>query len=243
MKAMIFAAGLGTRLYPLTSERPKALVEIAGKTLLERAIEKLKQYGVRDIIINIHAFGEQIIHFVEEHHRQWDINIRISDERTGLLDTGGGLLKTAGFWNPGEDFIVYNVDVISNIDLDKMLAFHKKHGALATLAVRKRKSSRYLLFDGNSQLQGWENTKTKEQILLSDKALHPFAFSGIHIIHPRFFSNVQKTGAFPIIPVYLELAKKERIAGFDHSDTIWADMGKMSELEQNIKMLDNANLL
>ena len=240
---MIFAAGLGTRLYPKTADRPKALVEIAGKTLLERAIDKLKRHGVREMIVNVHTFGEQIIDFVAQHQRRLGVEIHISDEREALLDTGGGLLKTAAFWNNNKDFIVYNVDVISDIDLDEMLAFHRRSKALATLAVRQRKSSRYLLFDENRQLQGWENTNTQERILLSDKPLQPFAFSGIHIIHPRFFQKVGRKGSFPIIPVYLELAKHERIAGFDHSDSLWADIGKMDEFENNVKRLDAAGLL
>ena len=160
---MIFAAGLGTRLYPYTADRPKALVEVAGKTLLQRAIEKVSSAGYNDLVINVHHFGDQIIRFLKVNQNFW-LNITISDERDQLLDTGGGILKAAPWLKGDQTFLVYNVDVLSNLDLNLFLQYHHKRGGLATLAVRDRKTARYLVFDELMQLTGWRNIKTGEEI-------------------------------------------------------------------------------
>ena len=209
---------------------------------MQLAIEKLKAHGVNEIIINIHAFADQIVHFVEK-NKAFGIRIEFSDERKKLLDTGGGLLQASHFFDDHMPFIVYNVDVISDIDLSAMLAFHQKQNAMVTMAVRKRQSSRYLLLDDADRLKGWENISTQEQILLSEQKLYRFAFSGIHIINPSIFTFLSRSGAFPIIPVYLELAQKHIISGFDHSATQWMDMGKMGDIEKNMKILKEKNLI
>ena len=232
MKAMIFAAGKGTRLKPLTDNTPKALIEVQGGALLGHVINHLKKYGVTDIVINVHYLSEQIVNYLKSNNN-FGINISISDESDLLLDTGGGLLKAAHFFNKNEDFIVYNVDILSDINLDEMLAYHKTHKSLATLAVRDRQTSRYFLFDKNLQLRGWKNTQTGYLIktVERDKDLLPLAFSGIHILNARFFDLIQETGAFSITSAYLQLANKHKIIGFRHDSSQWFDIGKAETLK------------
>src|SRR5690606_32019928 len=154
MKAMIFAAGMGTRLKPLTDTIPKALVPVGGKPLLQHIIEKLKRFGFNEIIINIHHFGQQIIDFVQENN-SFDIRIEFSDEREQLLDTGGGIKKAAWFFDDNKPFLVHNVDILSNIDLQELYHFHLKNNTIATLLCSIRQTSRYLLFDTDNHLRGW----------------------------------------------------------------------------------------
>ena len=243
MKAMLFAAGLGTRLKPLTDSKPKALVEIGGMTLLERCILQLKQSGVQDITINVHHFGEQIISFIKEHDN-FGLTIHISDESDRLLDTGGGILKAKEFLAGDEPILLINVDVLTNLDLTKLLDYHCNSESLATLVVRKRETSRYLLFN-QKQLVGWKNIKNSEL-----KASRPgmidqaeeFAFSGIHIIQPELFDQIEETGKFSIIDLYLRLAKTEKISAFVDTDSVWMDLGKVDEIsqaEELIKQLGN----
>ena len=176
MKAMLFAAGLGSRLYPLTSDKPKALVEIMGKTLLQHSIEHLKQFGIKTIVVNIHHFGEQVLNLLDANNN-FNCNIIISDERDGLLETGGGLKKASEHLSGSESIVLYNVDVISNINLNKLKHYHENNSALATLATRQRRSSRYLLFDDQQQLCGWTNTKTADvKISRESTALTQYAF-------------------------------------------------------------------
>jgi len=233
MKAMIFAAGKGTRLKPLTDTTPKALVKVAGKPLLEHVIMHLKSAGVTDIIINVHYLAEQIIEFLKNNNN-FDVNISISDESDVLLDTGGGLLKAAHFFEKDSDFIVYNVDILSDINLNDMLAFHKNNKALATLAVRDRKTSRYFLFDKNQTLKGWKNTTTGALIktIEKDKDLIPLAFSGIHIINEKLLGLIEETGVFSMTAAYLNLAKKYKILGYRHDNTQWFDIGKIETLKE-----------
>lgn len=230
---MIFAAGLGTRLRPLTNDKPKALVEIAGKTLLERAIRKLAEAGAKDIIINIHHFGDKILQFLENTSLP-EVNIQISDERELLLDTGGGLKKASACFRKQAPAIIYNVDVISDIDLKEMMDTHKREKALATLAVRSRSSSRYLLFNHNNQLKGWKNIKTGEQILHADDCseLKEQAFSGIHIIEPGLFNYFPKKKVFSIIEFYLKLASEKNIIGYNHDHSSWFDVGTAEKLQK-----------
>jgi len=187
MKAMIFAAGLGTRLRPLTNSRPKALVELNGKPLLQHNIEYLMSFGVKDIIINIHHHSGMIIDFLAL-KSNFDINIQTSDESEKLLDTGGGLKKAAHFFDDGKPFVLYNTDIICNTNIIDVYNTHLQSKAIATLFVRERESSRYLLFDNSNKLCGWENVKASEKIITKKSPdLQQFAFSGIHIIYPKIF--------------------------------------------------------
>jgi NDP-sugar pyrophosphorylase family protein len=231
MKAMIFAAGKGTRLQPLTNDTPKALIKVNGLPMLEHVIKKLIDTGVNEIIVNIHYLGDQIINFLQSKNN-FGIHIELSDESDELLDTGGGLLKAANFFNQNESFILHNTDIISNIDLKKMIEFHKNHNALATLAVRNRHSSRYFLFNEAMELCGWKNTKTNEKVISKDvKSLKPYAFSGIHIINTNIFNHINQTGKFSLVDTYLELSKKELITGFNHTSDYWFDIGNTEKLE------------
>ena len=251
---MIFAAGLGTRLYPLTAHKPKALINYQGKTLLEHAINKLLEAGIHHIVINIHHFGEQIIDFVNQHH--FNAKVEISDEREKLLDTAGGLKHAEHFFTNCNQILLYNVDVISSIDLKQFIESRKEvdygkkspsnfegvpaagrrgslYDNLATLAVRHRQTNRYFLFEEpNLRLCGWENTKTNEKKLCYDvdKTI-PLAFSGIHIVDKKIFEFIPKNEKISFTPLYLELAKKHLIQGYLHDEDSWKDMGKMNMYE------------
>jgi NDP-sugar pyrophosphorylase family protein len=227
MKAIIFAAGLGSRLKPLTDNTPKALLKVNGKPLLAHAIEKLQQAGVAEIIVNVHHLAEQIIVYLENNPYS-GIIFSISDERDLLLDTGGGLKKTATFFDDDQPFFAYNVDILTDLDLLEMMRFHCKQNALATLAVSDRVTSRYLLFDDNMHLKGWTNVKTGEIIPenIDLTCLQKKAFSGIHVINPKLLRYLNKEGSFSIIPEYLRLCPKHLIIGYDHTGSRWVDMGK-----------------
>ncbi len=231
MKAVIFAAGLGTRLGPLTQNKPKALVEIDGHTLLENAIKFLKSQGIDEFIINIHHYGDQILDYLTKHHN-FNCKIDISDERDQLLDTGGGLIKMAPKLGD-EPFLIYNVDILTDLSVSNMVAAYKQTGAIATLAVRQRKTSRYLLFDDQQVLSGWMNKTTGEikQMHSTVKDLYEFAFSGIHLVNPKIFAYAPDKNVFPIMPWYLDLAAHHRISAFLHNDTDWLDAGKLSAME------------
>jgi NDP-sugar pyrophosphorylase family protein len=233
MKALLFAAGLGTRLHPLTNDKPKALVEINGQTLLQITIEKLVHFGFDEIIINIHHFADLMIETIEK-NKGWGAKITISDERNELLETGGGLKKVAYFFDTNEPFLVHNVDVIHDLNLRKLYDYHLNNQVLATLAVRKRSTSRYLLFNNEMQLRGWQNIKTGEVKIAkrTQGQLWSYGFSGIHIISPKIFPLLTENGKFSIINPYLKLAKTELIQGFDHSDSVWIDVGKHESLEE-----------
>jgi NDP-sugar pyrophosphorylase family protein len=232
MKAMIFAAGLGSRLKPLTNERPKALVEVCGEPLISNIIKKLKNAGVTDIIVNVHHFADQLTSYLLEN--DFGVNISISDESRFLLDTGGGLKKAASFFNDGKPFFAYNVDIQSDIDLVKMYNQHVASNALATLAVKNRKSMRFLLFDDNFQLSGWENLASKELRLINHKReeLNAYAFSGIQIVDPKVFEMFAEVGKFSIIDVYLRVADKECVKAYLHNDDYWFDLGTFKQLQE-----------
>lgn len=237
MKAMIFAAGLGTRLRPLTNDRPKALVEVHGKTLLQHAIEHLKSFGITNIVINIHHFGQKVLDLLEK-HQNFGCELTVSDERDVLLETGGGLKKAAQYFKKESAVLVYNVDVLSNINLEKMLKYHYQHQALATLATRNRQSSRYLLFDKNQTLCGWTNTKTNEvKRMRSTPITHHYAFSGIHIINPQLLNLMTQEGKFSIITTYLNLASEHKIIAYPHDSDYWFDVGKPERLHAAIDFL------
>jgi NDP-sugar pyrophosphorylase family protein len=237
MKAMIFAAGLGTRLYPLTKNIPKALVKIAGKTLLQRAIEKVSQSGFDEIVINVHHFGEQVINFLELNHN-FGLNIQISDEREQLLDTGGAILKAAPLLQGPSPFLVYNVDVLSNLDLCGFYKAHIKNEGLATLCVRNRETSRYLSFDKAMMLTGWRNISTGEEIIARNSTFTQlFAFSGIQIMNPKILDLITEKGKFSLIPLYLRLAADHKIFGFEDTSSLWMDLGKPGQIEIAEKMI------
>lgn len=231
MKAMIFAAGLGTRLKEETSLKPKALVEVGGKTLLFHAIEKLKKSGITEIVVNVHHFADQVIQYVNS--SDFGIRIHISDERDLLLDTGGGLKKAAPFFEGTEPILIYNVDILSNIDLSLVNKQHLETGALATLTVRKRETQRYLKFS-NKQLTGWINKKTGETKISLPEVFEnseEMAFSGIHMVQPEIIKMMPETESFSIIDLYLELAKTQKIMAFYDDSDLWIDVGKPEELE------------
>jgi len=237
MRAMIFAAGLGTRLYPLTLDKPKALVEIAGKTLLQLAIEKVSQAGYHDLVINVHHFGDQIIRFLEDRNN-FGLNITISDERDQLLDTGGGILKAAPLLDGDEAFLVYNVDVLSNIDLQLFRKYHEEQGGLATLAVRNRNTARYLAFDDSMQLSGWRNLKTGDEVAARNmQNCSLLAYSGIQLIEPAIFKLINETGCFPLIPLYLRLAVDHPIMGYTDPSSLWMDLGKPDQIREAEKYI------
>jgi NDP-sugar pyrophosphorylase family protein len=233
MKAMVLAAGLGTRLRPLTDNRPKALVEIGGRTMLEITLTRLQTFGVREVIINLHHFADMVVEFLKSKNN-FGMRIEISREEI-LLDTGGGLKKAAYFFledSCDQPFILHNVDVISTIDLHRMEQFHTDHQALATLAVQDRDTSRYLLFDDGLQLCGRRLGRDgKEEIVRSSGPLQALAFSGIHVISPRLLTMMSKAGAFSIIDTYLRLAAQgENICGFCADEYYWRDLGKPEQI-------------
>ena len=237
MKAMIFAAGLGTRLYPLTQDKPKALVEIAGKTLLQRAVEKLGESGFRDIVINIHHFGEQIIDFLDR-NENFGLNILISDERYQLLDTGGAILKASPLLKSDLPILIYNVDVLSDLNLQDLLNCHLEKGGMATLAVRDRETSRYLLFDEEMRLGGWENRSIREKRIVRNSAvMNAFAFSGIQFIDPAIFDLITERNKFSLVSLYLRLAASEKIYGYHDTSSLWMDLGKAEQLREAEKAI------
>jgi NDP-sugar pyrophosphorylase family protein len=224
MKAMILAAGMGTRLQPYTDNTPKALIKIHEKTLLERAIEKLTSYGFNQIVINVHHFADQIIQFIEQ--RQFDAKISISDERNKLLDTGGGLKNAETFFTSDEPFILHNVDIVSNLNLKSLYDFHLSIDAIASLVVRKRESNRYFLFNDDNILRGWKNERTDRTIIIKDeKPLTKFAFSGIHVIDPKIFSLMPDKDVFPLASLYLDVGLENKICAFIDEKSSWIDVG------------------
>lgn len=238
MKAMILAAGLGTRLRPLTDDRPKALVEVGGRTLLEIALARLNSLGIREVIINVHHFADKIVNYLKVNHN-FGMEIAISHEDDLLLDTGGGLKKAAYFFlqnsaSAEEPFILHNVDVISTIDLRRMAQFHFENRALATLAVQDRQTARYLLFDDQLQLCGRKSGVDREpEFVRHSPHLRPLAFSGIHVISPRLFSLMTEEGVFSIIAPYLRLAAQgEKILAFRADEYQWRDLGRLDDVMQ-----------
>ena len=236
MKAMILAAGLGTRLRPLTCDRPKALVTVAGRTLLEIALCRLRAFGISEVIVNTHHYAEMILAYLEA-NSNFGMNIEISREEI-LLDTGGGLKNAAHFFLDSiqdfqEPFILHNVDVLSTIDLARMVQFHTAHSALATLAVEQRASSRQLLFDERGQLRGRSTRDTDEGSATTALPLEPLAFSGIHVVSPRIFARLTEQGTFSIVDAYLRLASQgETIAAFRAVGCYWRDLGRPQSLAE-----------
>lgn len=243
MKAMILAAGLGTRLRPLTDDRPKALVTLGGRTLLEIALARLRTFGVSEVIFNVHHYAEMIVGYLHA-NRSFGMRVEVSREET-LLDTGGGLKKAAWFFESGkgsyEPFIVHNVDVLSNIDLARMTRFHMERNALATLAVQDRETSRYLLFDAQDELCGRRAGKDgTPELVRPVPQFRALAFCGIHILSPQILSGMHEDGAFSIIGAYLRLASSgEKIAGFPADGVYWRDLGRPQNLVEAARDLAN----
>lgn len=224
--AMIFAAGLGTRFKPWTDKHPKALAVVNGKSLLQRNIEYLRQYGIKDVIVNVHHFADQIIDALNI-NKGWGSNIIISDETDEVLETGGGLLKAKNLFKQGERFITCNADFLTDLDINKLIAFHKQKKSLITFAVTNRKTSRYLLFDENDRLCGWRNVKTgEERISIPKKNLIEKAYSCVVVFEHDIFRLIPFTGKFSLIDVYLSLAAEYPIFGYDHSGDRLVDVGK-----------------
>ena len=231
MKAMILAAGLGTRLKPFTDKHPKALVVINGKTLLQRNIEYLARFGIKDVIINVHHFADQIQKTLAK-NKGFGSNMTISDESDAVLETGGGLKKAGWFFKDSDEpFVVINVDVLTDMNLKAMINEYLHLNPIATLAVTTRHTSRYFLFDEMPNLCGWRNEKTGEQKMSREaNKFYPKAFSGIHVISPKIFSLIKMEGKFSMVDVYLELAKTYAITAFDHSHTKFIDVGKLESV-------------
>ncbi len=236
MKAMILAAGLGTRLKPLTDKIPKALVQINRKPMLEILIERLISFEIKDIIINVHHFADQIIQFLKEKNN-FGINIEISDERDLLLDTGGGVKNAGWFFKDEKSFLVHNVDAFTNIELTKLLKKHFESNAIATLAVKKRESSRKLLFNNNFELTGWKNLKTgeKKNVKQNQDGIKELAFSGVQIMSTKCFELMPDENVFSLIEFYLNAAKTEMISGFVHNEDYFIDLGRI----ENIKLAES----
>lgn len=233
MTGMILAAGLGTRLRPLTDKRPKALVEVGGLTLLEITIRRLASFGIRDVIVNVHHFADMVVEFLNQNHN-FGSQVEISREEV-LLDTGGGLKRAAWFFEDCKDaFVLHNVDVLSTINLGRMMHFHREHEALVTLAVQERETSRYLLFDKEGQLCGRRRGLHRSpEIVRSAAEPQGLAFSGIHVISPKFLKMMSEQGVFSIVDTYLRLAAaNERIIAFRTDEYYWRDLGKPENVAQ-----------
>jgi NDP-sugar pyrophosphorylase family protein len=239
MKAMIFSAGLGTRFKPWTDSHPKALASVNGKSLLQRNIEYLQRYGIKDVVVNVHHFADQLIEAIMK-NEGWGSRITISDERDELLETGGGLLKAKEFFSPGEKFITCNADILTDLDINKLISCHNDKKALITFGVTQRKTSRYLLFDEKDRLCGWRNTKTgEERISIASPrekgpgTRHEKAYSCVVVFEYDIFRLMEEkgfTGKFSLIDVYLSLTADHLILGYDHSGDRLVDVGKAESI-------------
>lgn len=246
MKALVFAAGLGTRLRPLTDHKPKALVELCGVTMLERVITNIKSCGITDVVVNVHHFGDQIIDFLKDKDN-FGINITISDERDLLLDTGGGILKARHLLEGDEPFLVHNADILTDLNLAEMIAYHKANGADVTLLAKQRSTQRYLVFGENNQMVGWTNIATGEVkpadlVVKQENSL--LAFGGVHVISPRIFDSLAKFATepkFSIMQYYIAACRDISIAGYNPDGYNWFDIGKIETLQKAEKFLQCQN--
>ena len=229
MKAMIFSAGLGTRFKPWTDHHPKALAVVNGKSLLQRNVEYLAQYGIKDIVVNVHHFAEQVIQVIQE-NEGWGSKVQISDEQDELLDTGGGLLKARSLFNKGERFITCNADILTDLDINKLISFHEAKNALISFGITDRKTSRYLLFDDKSRMCGWRNINNGlERISRTSDVYIQKAYSCVVVFEYKIFELMEEAGfdgKFSLIDVYLRLANEHIIMGYDHTGNRFVDVGK-----------------
>jgi NDP-sugar pyrophosphorylase family protein len=238
MKAMILAAGLGSRLQPLTKSLPKALVPVNDHPLLQIVINRLKRFGISEIIINVHHQRQKILEFIKSNN-YFDIRIELSEE-DDLLETGGGIKKAGWFFDDGGPFLVHNVDILSNIDIKDMFKYHIENRVLATLAVRKRKTSRQLLFTDEGNMAGWQSGNRRETVEVpGDKTLKPISFMGIHIISPEIFDLLPKESYFSIIEAYLQLVREgKKIIAYRGDRFYWFDVGSLEKLREAEKFLN-----
>lgn len=239
---MILAAGLGTRLKPFTDHHPKALAPVNGKSLLEINITNLQKFGIRDVVVNVHHFAEQIEQVLVA-NKGFGSNVLVSDERAEVLETGGGLKKAIPLLRDTEDILVMNVDILSDFDLNRMFLQHKRTGALATLAVQERSTSRYFLFkeeEKNLRLCGWRHATTLEEKLPCSAAakMTPLAFSGIQIIQSTFLHKIVQEGKFSLVDLYLSLCCNERILAWNHTGDSLLDVGKPESLDKAAQMFN-----
>ncbi len=226
MKAMIFAAGLGTRFKPWTDKHPKALAVVNGKSLLQRNIEYLQQYGITDVVVNVHHCPDQIIDAVEK-NKGWGSNILISDETNQVLETGGGLLKAKNLLQNAEPFVTLNADFLTDLNIENLLAFHKEKNALISFGITNRKTSRNFLFDEDYRLCGWRNNSTgEEKISIPKSVLKEMAYSCVVVFQPEIFNLIPQRGKFSLVDTYLSLAANYPIYGYDHSGDKLVDVGK-----------------
>jgi NDP-sugar pyrophosphorylase family protein len=242
-QAFILAAGLGTRLGKQTEHKPKALVEVNGKPMLQLVIESLLNKGINEFIINIHHFGQQILDFLEQ-HQNFGATIYISDERNLLLDTGGAIAKSKAYLSINNPILIHNVDVVADPDLQKLEDYHSKKTALATLCIRQRPSNRYLLFDDKMNLVGWENVPTKE-FRWVDKVVNnfqAFAYSGIYLADPEFVCNLPFRGKFSIIDAWLTMASSHNIIGYHDKSPVWFDLGTEEKIKEAKNYLKGGQL-
>lgn len=239
VKAMIFAAGFGTRLRPLTERTPKALVPVGGEPMLAHVLRRLKRFGCVDVIVNVHHLADQIVRYLEA-QQNFGLNVRISHEEDCLLDTGGGLKRAAWFFDDDEPFLVHNVDILTDLDLGGLYQAHVESESLATLAVKARPGTRFLLFNEENILCGWKNTATHEVKMsrpVDAEELTPLAFSGVHVISPNIFDLMPQSEVFSMTPFYLKLAATHTIAAFRHDHSLWLDIGKPDSLPQAGQLL------
>jgi N-acetyl-alpha-D-muramate 1-phosphate uridylyltransferase len=230
MKAMIFAAGLGTRFKPFTDHHPKALALVNGKSLLQRNIEYFQRFGITEVVVNIFHFADQIIAAVEQNNG-WGSKVLFSDETGEVLETGGGLLNARPLLEGDEPFVTINADILTNLDLHRLLHFHQQQQALISFGITDRKSSRNFLFDQQNRLCGWANAQTGEQrIAIAQPLLHTMAYSCVVVFEPEVFSLIRQTGKFSLVDTYLDLAAAHRIMGFDHSGDKLVDVGKVDSV-------------
>jgi NDP-sugar pyrophosphorylase family protein len=244
MKAMILAAGLGTRLRPLTDKRPKALVELGGRTLLEITLERLRGFGITDVMVNAHHFAEMVAEYLRAHDN-FGMHVEMSREEE-LLDTGGGLKKAAEFFlrdGGDEPFVMHNVDILSSIDLLEMVRFHQEHGALATLAVMRRVSDRQLLFDSEGRLSGRHTAGAAAEMAREADAAEELAFCGVQVLSPKIFARMDEAAAFSIIPTYLRLAGEgAKVLAWRADAYYWRDVGTEESLRQAAEELQRNDL-
>ena len=245
MKAMIFAAGLGTRFKPWTDQHPKALAPVNGKSLLQRNIEYLQRFGITEVVVNVHHFADQVLDAIDKANG-WGSTVLISDERDEVLETGGGLLKAASLLG-NSPFVTINADVLTDLNLDALLQFHRQEQALISFGLTNRKSSRNILVDSQNRMQGWVNLSTNEfrfpaeSVYTAENALSvlvPKAYSTVVVFSPEIFSLIRRTGKFSLIDVYLDLAGTHKIMGFDHSGDRFIDVGKPDSVAQAEALFD-----
>ncbi len=228
-KALVFAAGLGTRLSPLTDTLPKALIPLGSKPILEHILLKIKHIGISDVVVNVHHFADNIIEFLDSKHN-FGLNIMISDERDCLLETGGGLVHARPLLHPASEILIHNADVYSNIDLSKLIEYQRNNNVLATLAVQNRKSKRMFSVNNSGYVSGWKNFDTNEEI--GEQSSVYKSFTGIHVVSSKIFDMLPSSGVFSITPEYLKICKSFDISTFDADYSFWFDIGTPEKLEE-----------